>query len=445
MESIKEIISKIKSTITGLSLKKKVLLAIFLAFIIFFGWTRISKSNTSPQYQTAQATKGTLVVSLSEAGQVTVSNKVSIVTQASGIVLDVYVKSGQTVNAGEKIADVTLDTAGQQRQAQAYSSLLSAQNNLQSANTEMYTLQNQLFVANQKFVNDKGIANPTDQDKQDPVYIEENAAWLAAEASYKNQTNVIAQSQASLNNASLSYQLTSGTIVAPTDGVVSDLTITKGMQIGSSNTTAGSSTNTSNQAIASIQTGNATAVSVDISEVDAPKIKVGQQATITFDALPNKTFTGNVTGINTTGSVSSGVTTYPAIIVLDESESDILPNMNATANIISKVDDNVLLVPSASVQTTGTASTIRVLKNGRITTVPVQIGDSSDSQTVITSGISDGDTVVTGETSTTTSTQSTTSPFGGGLRLGGLGGGNGAFRSGAGGTTRGGSGGTTGR
>jgi len=64
---------------------------------------------------------------------VSVANKVSIVTQASGIVSNVYVKSGQTVNAGDKIADVTLDTAGQQRQAQAYSSLLSAQNNLQNA------------------------------------------------------------------------------------------------------------------------------------------------------------------------------------------------------------------------------------------------------------------------------------------------------------------------
>ena len=71
----------------------------------------------------------------------------------------------------------------------------------------LYTLQNQEFVANQKFINDKGIPNPTDTDKQDPVYIEENAAWLAAEAAYKNQTNVIAQAQANLNNASLAYQL----------------------------------------------------------------------------------------------------------------------------------------------------------------------------------------------------------------------------------------------
>ena len=46
-------------------------------------------------------------------------------------------KADKQVSAGDKIADVTLDTAGQQRQAQAYSSLLSAQNNLQNANAQI--------------------------------------------------------------------------------------------------------------------------------------------------------------------------------------------------------------------------------------------------------------------------------------------------------------------
>ena len=154
-------------------------------------------------------------------------------------------------------------------------------------------------------------------------------AWLAAQAAYVNQSNVIAQAQANVNNASLAYQLTSGTITASTNGTVGDLIITKGMQIGSSNTTAGSSTNTSNQAIASIITGNATTVSVSVAEVDAPQIQVGQEATITFDALPNQTFTGKVMGMNTTGAVTSGVTTYPAVIQLDDtSNANILPNMS---------------------------------------------------------------------------------------------------------------------
>ena len=432
MGKIKVFIKKLKA----LSIKNKIIIGVVIIIIAIFAWHQFSSSSSQVQYQTAKVTKGTMVVSLTETGQVSVSNKVSIVTQASGIVSNVYVKTGDHVNAGDKIADVTLDTAGQQRQAESYSSLISAQNNLNSANAQLYTLQSQEFVANQKFINDKGIPNPSDQDKLDPVYIEENATWLAAEAAYKNQTGSISQAQANLNNASLAYQLTSGTIVAPTSGTVGDLLITKGMQIGSTNTTAGSSTNTSNQAVASILTGNSTTVSISISEVDAPQIKVGQEATITFDALTGKTFTGKVVGIDTTGAVSSGVTSYPAIIVLDESESDILPNMSATASIITKVDDNVILVPSSAVQTVGTTSTVRVMNNGQVTTVPVTISDTSDSQTVITSGLSDGQTVVTGSTSTSTTTSSTSSPFSGGLRLGSFGGGGGgAARGGAGAAT----------
>jgi macrolide-specific efflux system membrane fusion protein len=418
-----EKLSKIKNIILKHKKISAAIIIIVIAIILVINFT--SNSSKKSQYQTAQATKGTLVVSLTESGSVSVANKVSVVTQASGIVSNVYVKSGQSVNAGDKIADLTLDTAGQQRQAQAYASLLSAQNNLNSANAQLYSLQSNLFVANQKFINDKGITNPTDQQKQEPVYIEENATWLAAEAAYKNQSNVISQAQAGLNNASLSYQLTSGTIVAPTSGVIGDLTITKGMQIGSNNTTAGSSTNTSNQALASIITGNATAVSVSVAEVDAPQIKVGQAVTITFDALPNKTFTGKVMGLNTTGAITSGVTTYPAVIQLDDtSNSSIFPNMSATANIITKVDDNVLLIPSAAVQTVGSASSVRVLKNGQVSNISVQVGDSANSQTVITSGLSEGDIVVTNVISATGATSTgTTSPFSGGLRLGGLGGG----------------------
>jgi multidrug efflux pump subunit AcrA (membrane-fusion protein) len=432
MNILKSIFNKLRH----LGKINKIILLIIIVIAAVIIYRSLTSSKQAAQYQTAQVTKGTLVVSLTEAGQVSVANKVSIVTQASGIVNNVYVKSGQEVNVGDKIADITLDTAGQQRQAQAYSSLLSAQNSLQSANIQLYTLQNQEFVANQKFINDKGIPNPSDTDKLNPVYIEENAAWLAAEASYKNQASVIAQSQANLNNASLSYQLTSGTITASTNGIIGDLIITKGMQIGSSNTTAGSSTNTSNQSVASIITGNATTVSVSVAEVDAPQIKIGQAATITFDALPNKTFTGKVMGLNTTGAVTSGVTTYPAILQLDDtSDSSIFPNMSATANIITKVDDNVLLVPSAAVQTIGTNSTVKVLKNGQVSTVSVQTGDTSDSQTVIPSGLSEGDTVVTSVISTaTTTTSASTSPFSGGLRLGGIGGGGGAAAGG--GTTR---------
>ncbi|MGH7246219.1 MAG: efflux RND transporter periplasmic adaptor subunit [Candidatus Levyibacteriota bacterium] len=403
--------------------KPLVIAAIIILVIIGIVWRNITVAKNGVQYQTAQVTKGTLISTVTAAGQVTVSNRVSVTTQANGTVSQVFVTSGDTVQAGQKIAELTLDSVGQQKSNAAYASYLSAQNSLNSAKANLNSLQSTLFKANQTFINDKGIPNPSDGDKSDPKYIEENADWLAAEANYEDQQGVINQTQASLSNAWLAYQAVSSTIVAPQSGKLIDLTITPGMQISqnvsSTNTTTG-------VAVASIKTEGTPVVSVSIAEVDGPKVQVGQKVTVTFDALPNNTYTGKIVGVNTTGSVSSGVTTYPATILLDNSANEILPNMSATANIITKIKDNVLLVPTSAVQSTGTASTVRVLQNGSVNTVTVGIGDSSDTQTEITSGLTQGQEVITGTITTGTTTQSTgSSPFGGGLRLGGFGGGGG--------------------
>ena len=404
-------------------------------------WRLVAPKSAAPQYQTATATRGTLIETVSSSGTVSVANKVSVTTQASGAIDEVDVKNGDTVTAGQTIATVKLDENGQQKQASAWAAYLSAQDTLNNAQAQQYTLQNAEFVANQKFMND-AVANgkPTD----DPLYVEEQASWLAAEAAYKNQAGVIAQAQSALTSASLSYQAVSSTITAPIGGTITDLTLTPGMQISGSNGSLSTTTTNSGQSIASIKTGGTPIVSVDISEVDVPKVAVGQKATLTFDAFPNQTFTGKIIGINTTGSVSSGVTTYPATIALDTESDTILPNMSVTANIITKVKDDVLLIPSAAVQTSANGSTVRVLQNGKIAMVPVTVGDSSDSQTEITSGLSEGQTVVTAVTTpvTTSGSGATSSPFSGLGGRGGFGGGGAVFfRAGGGGGARPGGGG----
>ncbi len=409
-----------------------VLLIIIVGILIY---RSLALSASSPQFQTATASTGTLITNVTAAGTVATSNRVSVTTQASGLVKDLYIKTGQSVQTGDKIADLTLDNSGQQRQNQAWAAYLSAQNALNQANSNLYTLQDTLFVTNQKFVNDRGVLNPSSQEQADPVYIEENDAWLAAEAAYKNQATVIAQAQANLTSAWTAYQAASSTITAPSSGTLEDLTVAPGMQIGSANTTTSSSTSVSSQIIGSIVTPGNIIITVNVAEVDAASVKVGQKATVTFDSLPNKTFTGTVTGINTIGVISSGVTTYPATIVLDPTTTTIYANMTATANIITNVENNVLLVPTGAVQTAGGTSTVTVLQNGNPTTVTVTTGDSSATQTVITSGLSNGETVVTGTLQTSGATGNTgSSPFTSALRIGrGFGG-----RPGGGGAARGG-------
>jgi multidrug efflux pump subunit AcrA (membrane-fusion protein) len=164
---------------------------------------------------------------------------------------------------------------------------------------------------------------------------------------------------------------------------------------------------------------------VNLSEVDVPKVTIGQQATLTMDAFPGKTFTGRVLTIDTTGVVNSGVTTYPVTIGLDTAINTIYPNMAVSAKIITSVKNNVLLVPSAAITATNGESTVRVMKDGQITVATVEPGQSNDTQTEIVSGLQEGETVVTGGGVTRTGTAGATSPFSGLNR--GFGGGGGTF------------------
>lgn len=417
----------------NLSKRTKIIMVVVLfLFIGWGGYSLLHQSSNQPQYQTAQVEKGTLITSVSASGTVSQGNRIAINSTATGIVKEVYVKNGDTVAAGDKIADITLDSNSQQKQAAAYASYLSAQNNLAQSQAQINSLQAAEFKANQAFMNDAVFRNlPT----TDPIYVQEDALWLQAEADYKNQTAVIAQAQAALDSSWLSYSQLSSSVTAPIAGVVSGLTITPGMQL-SSNTSSTTTTTTPNT-LGTITLDNSSLMAnVNLTEVDVTKVKVGQKVTLTLDAFPDKTFTGKVSAIDTNGSISSNVTTYPTTITFDSSSDTIYPNMAVTAKIITNIEPDVLLVPSAAVTITNGESTVRVMKNNTVTPVTVEVGDSNDTQTVVTSGVAEGDSVVIGTTATTRTSAGGTSPFSGtrgGFGGGGLGGGgNAVFRAGGG-------------
>lgn len=407
------------------SLIKKVGIVVIIVAIGWFGLKPvIVGSQQQVQYQTSLVEKGTLITSVTASGTVSTGSSASITTDATGIVKEVYVENGDSVSEGDPIALIKLDKNSQQQQTQSWASYLSAQNTLNSAKSKMNSLQSALFTANQKFVNGAGTDDPVTDD---PTYIIQRADWLQAEADYNNQVNVIKQAEAALSSAWLSYSPLSPTIKAPMSGIVRNLNITPGITISQTSTSDTADSNNS-QTLGSITLEEGTPqVSVNLTEIDVVKVKPGQKVTLTLDAHPEKTFTGIVSIVNTNGSVSSGVTTYPATINFDTAVDTIYPNMAVNATIITAIKSNVILVPSAAVQTSNGVSSVRVLKNGQTTSVQVEVGGSTDTQTEILSGLNVGDTMITGQTgSAVTGSTSATSPFGntrGGMGgAGGLGG-----------------------
>lgn len=403
---------------------------IALLFILLIGgwavWTRFfnTSNQTTAPIQTAQVEKGTLVISVTSAGQVSATNSRSVSTNVSGVVKAVYVENDKTVQSGAKIAEIELDQESQQTYSQALASYQSAKNNLASAQAKINSLQAAAFKANQTFMNGKG--SEDNPDTSDPNYIQEKATWLQAEADYKNQAAVIAQAQTALNSASKSLSLVSPTIYAPISGKVSGLSLVTGTVLSAQ---SGANETSTGNTIAHVTTDATPTITVNLTEVDVTKVKLNNKVTITIDALPDKTYTGRVISIDTVGSVSSGVTSYPAVISFDTNVPEVFSNMSAQASIITETKDNVILVPTSAVQTQNGMSTVRVMKDGQQTPVTVEIGTSSGTQIEIVSGLNEGDTIVTSTTPSVTRTGAqTTSPFGGTSFGGGGFGGGGQMR-----------------
>lgn len=249
-------------------------------------------------------------------------------------------------------------------------------------------------------------------------------------------------------------ELSNYTITAPFDGVMASVT----GDVGVSAVMASANSST---ALGTIVTDKKMA-QVVLNESDVVKVRVGQKAKVTFDAIDDFSIDGTVVEINTLGTVTSGVVTYKVKVAFDTDDVRILPNMSVAADIMTDQKDNVLYVPSQAVKhdadgyyvekdssvsdevvagsstrmwgngtstngrmfASSTASSSRFRNGfgsstrrrststvtsstsgttGTVVRIPVTIGIEGDTQTEITSGLREGEKIILKKTTTTTS------------------------------------------
>jgi multidrug resistance efflux pump len=174
----------------------------------------------------------------------------------------------------------------------------------------MYSMQASMFTdwdtfmqiaQNSTYQNEDGTPNHVNRSL--PEFHIANDNWLASEAKYKNQQNVVTQAQTALSAAWSSYQQTSPVIYAPISGTVTGFSLQEGSVIVAS-------TNTSNSAqsatkIASIKTNKSLPmVSVNLTEIDVPKVSIGDKATITLSVFGQDVYRKSIS-IDTAGTTSS--------------------------------------------------------------------------------------------------------------------------------------------
>jgi len=179
--------------------------------------------------------------------------------------------------------------------------------------------------------------------------------------------------------------LAKATITALFDGVVADIMINEGQQL--------SSMTYANPAIILIDPTKIEMNGV-IDEMDVSKVKLGQEADITLDALPDKELKGKVTFVSNAGTVESGVVFYKTTITLENPDRELRDGMSATAEIIIDRTDNVLLIPNRAIRGSWENPWVEVITDSEIEHREVSLGMSDGINTEVLSGLEEGEKVV---------------------------------------------------
>ena len=158
-----------------------------------------------------------------------------------------------------------------------------------------------------------------------------------------------------------------------------------------------------------------------IGESEVAKIKSGQVATLTVDAVGTGTrLTGKVTSLDPVATLQQGVPVYGIDVTIDRPDPAVRPGMTGTATVIIQSKQSVLTVPNTAIRTTAGRRSVQVLEDGAaVDAGELVFGISNDTVTEVVSGLEEGQTIVLPAPRTTTTTQN--APGGQQIRVGGPG------------------------
>jgi HlyD family secretion protein len=249
------------------------------------------------------------------------------------------------------------------------------------------------------------------------------------------QASRINQERAGLENAR--YDLSKVRIESPIDGIVTRRNIQEG------ETAVVGTMNNAGTVLLTLADMSVIQAEVEVDETNIPSVQFGQQAKISIDAIPDRTFKGHVTEIGNSPIQAAGAaanttqaTNFKVVVVLDEEVPDVRPGFTTTADIVTARRSGVVAAPipavavrelvydaneqivreprtdkrrtTPTVETTASAAELKpgqtrketegvfVFRSGRAEFVPIKVGIAGDKYFEVLSGLKEGDQVITG-------------------------------------------------
>lgn len=428
-----------------------VIVGLLLLVLIILSATGAFGKAEGTKVTTEKVQKRTIIEVVNASGKVYPEIEVKVSPDISGEITELTVQEGDTVKRGQLLARIYADIYSLQRdqaasgvaqsQAQVASSRAQVANSRAGLEALKATVdQAQKTYNMQKKLYDEKVISQAEFNISDANLRTATANYNAAVQAIRGTQASVQGAQANVQSALSNLQkankdLGRTAVLAPMDGVVSLLNVKKGERVVGSNMMAGTE-------MLRIADMAKIEVRVDVGENDVPKVKLGDNAIVTIDAYSDKKFKGIVTQIASSNTGAAGgsqlttgsdVTQYKVYIrLLPESYRDLIskgsfpfrPGMNASADIQTKTHSNILSVPINAVTTRDPKDSTNAKMNAKVTREDIDGSDSNtdeldvvvfvmdkdnkvrsvivktDIQDInyieVTSGLKEGDEVVTG-------------------------------------------------
>lgn len=424
-----------RAFLTKMSTRTRIILsaAVLIILVIVIASAR-GRNNSSNAFQTEPVQRGELTATVGATGSVRAVQSATLNWQINGVVDKVNVQVGDHVQKGDVLAaldpsqlpqnailaksdlaaaqkaleDASSDTAS----AQAAIDLKKAQDAYKKAydyrlslNGKQWIEQVRIIYVNGQQIPEikwtKGYADAqTIQDADNDLALKK-AKLDDAQRTYDRlktgpNPSDIAAAQARVDAAQATVN--SASIIAPFNG-----TVTQAVPL------AGDQVNAGNLAFR-IDDLTGLLVDVQVSEVDINSVAPNQPATLTLDAIPGKTYNGQVTEVSQAGDSASGAVNFTVTVRLTDADAAVKPGMTVAVNIVVNEVKNQIVIPNRAVRLVDGARVVYILEKSQPKEVKITLGASSDTQSVVTGGdLKEGQLLILNPP-----TQFRGGPFGGG-------------------------------
>ncbi len=378
-----------------------------------------ANADTTSQYQTDTIKRGDLTATIGATGSVRAKQSATLVWQVAGTVDVVNVKVGDNIPADFVLAYLQ-KTSLPQSVILAEADLASAQQSLDELlNSNTALAQSVLTLRDAQKAYDKSynwrqqlngryrikeIIYKTIGGRKVPVLKE--YMGYASEATKKKADEDLALAKAKLDDAQREYdRLAGGNVVeiaaaqARVNAAQATInlarltspfaaTVTESIPLPGDQVAAGASAFRLDDLTSLL-------VDVEVSEVDINSVVMGQKATLSFDAILDRTYHGEVVQVAQAGTDAGGVVNFTVTVELTDADQLVKPGMTAAVSIIVKELADMPLVPNRAVRLVDGQRVVYLLKDGLPVKTEINLGASGDTVSVIAGGdVQEGDVVI---------------------------------------------------